>query len=137
MKKIVIAIPIYKNSLDTFEQYSLDYSLSALAEKRDLIFIGPQIIEQHYYSERYPSIPFLFFDSAFFASAAGYSQLLLSKAFYEKFTDYEFLLVLQTLPLCYAIKSITGAHSLLWCALGGWLYIILISVDLQATMDNS
>ena len=96
MKKIVIAIPIYKNSLDTFEQYSLDHSLSALAEKRDLIFIGPQIIEQHYYSERYPSIPFLFFDSAFFASAAGYSQLLLSKAFYEKFTDYEFLLVLQT-----------------------------------------
>jgi hypothetical protein len=96
MKKIATVIPVYKDSLDSFEKYSLDHSLSVLLDKRDIFFIAPETLDQSYYTEHYPSIPFILFNAVCFESIAGYNRLLLSLSFYEQFSDYEFLLILQT-----------------------------------------
>ena len=96
MEKIVTLIPVYKASLDTFERYSLDHSLAVLSNKRDIFFIAPETLDRQYYSEHYPAISFLAFNSSYFESIAGYNRLLLSSFFYEQFNHYEFLLVLQT-----------------------------------------
>ena len=96
MENLVLLIPVYKASLDKFEQFSLDHSLAILSENRNIFFIAPDTIDRQYYAEHYPSIPFIAFESCFFESIAGYNRLLLSTDFYQRFRNYEFLLILQT-----------------------------------------
>jgi hypothetical protein len=96
MQQVVIVIPVYKRFLDDFEQYSLDRSLFSLSGKKgDIFFIAPPSLNHDYYSERYPDIPFILFNENYFESIAGYNRLLLSSMFYQRFDDYEFLLILQ------------------------------------------
>ncbi len=95
MQQVLVLVPIYKSELDSFEQYSLDHSLSVLA-RRKVCFIGPEGLDLGYYSERYGSVPFLSFDSACFESIPGYNRMLLSSMFYQRFIDHEFVLILQT-----------------------------------------
>lgn len=95
MEKIVILVPIYKNTLDPLERYSLDRSLSVLGG-RDVLFIGSETLDRKYYSEHYPAIPFVAYDALYFSSIVGYNQLLLSQAFYSSYSAYEFMLILQT-----------------------------------------
>ncbi|MFA6014055.1 MAG: DUF5672 family protein [Gallionellaceae bacterium] len=93
--KVAILIPIYKVNLDLFEQYSLDHSISVLLG-RELFFVGPQDLALNYYSERYPNLPFIPYESVFFSSIKGYNLLLLSQGFYAQFNQFEFMLILQT-----------------------------------------
>ena len=96
MKKIVTLVPVYKKTLDSFELFSLDHSLSVLSKGRDVFFIASETLDQNYYSERYPGIPFITFQAVYFESIPGYNRLLLGSFFYERFREYEFMLVLQT-----------------------------------------
>jgi Protein of unknown function (DUF5672) len=96
MKKIVTLIPVYKTRLDDFENFSLSYSLARLSADRAVFFIAPESIEQGFYFQHYPQIPFIFFESHYFQSIVGYNHLLLNPAFYQQFIDYEFMLILQT-----------------------------------------
>lgn len=93
--KVVVLVPLYKSSLDQLEKYSLDHSLAAL-QGRAVIFIGPKELDRSFYSEHYASVPFDLFDPPCFESVQEYNRLLLSPAFYEHFSAYEFLLILQT-----------------------------------------
>jgi hypothetical protein len=77
------------------EQFSVDQSLSALSGQ-EKVFIGPINLDRRYYSVHYASIPYVSFDDACFASIQSYNHLLLSPAFYQRFADYEFMLILQT-----------------------------------------
>lgn len=95
MQRAVVLIPIYKPELDPLEAYSLDKSIATLAGK-DIRFIGPKGLDTGLYAERYPSIPFIGFDEASFASIPGYNRLLLSAGFYQQFAEFEFMLILQT-----------------------------------------
>ena len=95
MDTVVILVPIYKRDLSALETYSLDKSLSVL-EGRRVMFIGPQGLDRKNYTTRYPFIPFIEFPSVYFESIPGYSRLLLSPAFYLYFSDFEFVLILQT-----------------------------------------
>ena len=95
MSDVAIVIPIYKPGLDDLEYFSLDYSLSNL-QARNIVFIGPEKLDRRLYSERYPGLPFIGFEDASFSSIQGYNRLLLSTAFYERFPEYEFMLILQT-----------------------------------------
>ena len=78
----IVLIPIYQPLLSVLEQFSLDHSLPLLAG-RDVRFIGPRGLDYGYYQLRYPGIPFEAFDPVYFASIAGYNQLLLSPAFFD------------------------------------------------------
>jgi hypothetical protein len=95
MSNVVILVPIYKNSLDPLERYALDHSLSVMIGRK-ILFIGSENLGRQYYSEHYPTIPFVAYDAVYFASVVGYNQLLLSKAFYNAYAAYEFMLILQT-----------------------------------------
>ncbi len=95
IKNIVILIPVYKPVLDELECRSLSCSIAALPG-REIFFIGPSSLDRKVYSDSYANIPFLGFDDGCFSSIEGYNRLLLSQEFYEKFFDYEFMLVLQT-----------------------------------------
>lgn len=95
MANLIIIVPIYKPTLDDLEKYSLDFSLAALPG-RLVVFIGPSDLNLDYYAAQYPSIQFIGFDNACFASIQGYNRLLLNPAFYQQFSAYEHMLILQT-----------------------------------------
>ena len=93
--KVAVLVPIYKAELSPLEAYSLDLSLRQL-EGRVIFFIAPSGLQRGYYEQRYPGVPFMFFDPVHFASIPGYSRLLLDENFYRRFIDHEFVLILQT-----------------------------------------
>lgn len=95
MQSVIVLVPIYKNSLDPLETYSLDKSLAALPG-RDVRFVGPANLNLDFYTERYGKIVFDSFDNESFASIPGYNRLLLSPAFYQQYLAWEFMLILQT-----------------------------------------
>ncbi len=92
---VVVLVPIYQPALSDLETYSLDHSLP-LIKGRDVRFIGPRDLDLSFYKARYPSVTFDAFEPLDFASIAGYSGLLLSQAFHERYAAFEFMLILQT-----------------------------------------
>jgi len=93
---LIVLIPVYKPRLDDQECFSLNYSLSILAENRKLVFIAPEALDQSFYNQNFPAIPIILFQNSYFDSIEGYNRLLLNPSFYQQFSDYEFLLILQT-----------------------------------------
>jgi hypothetical protein len=95
MLDLAVLVPVYKADLDELEHYSLDQSLRVL-KKRIIFFIAPENLDIAYYRKHFPGVPFIYFAPDSFASIVGYNRLLLSTAFYSRFVDYEFVLILQT-----------------------------------------
>ena len=92
---VVILIPIYQPSLGVMDQFSLDHSIPLL-KGRDVRFIGPRGLDRSFYITRYPEVPFDAFEPEDFASIPGYSRLLLSLSFHERYSTFEFMLILQS-----------------------------------------
>ena len=96
MRKILtILIPVYKPGLNLLEQFSVDYLLTR-ALSRELKFVAPVDLNVAYYRDRYPQIQFEKFPSHYFESIAGYNELLLSALLYERFLNYDYILIHQT-----------------------------------------
>ena len=95
MRNVVVLIPVYKEDMDHREQYSLTHSLKVLAG-RDIVFIGPRGLDMKTTTRQFGTYPCMAFDDSCFASVQGYSRLLLSTGFYQQFSDYEYVLILQT-----------------------------------------
>ena len=94
-QQVVAAIPIYQPTLPAMDQYSLDQSVRVLAG-RDLVFIAPEGLDISYYQSRYPGLRYEFFQPEYFSSIQGYNRLLLGHPLHDRFSAYEFLLILQT-----------------------------------------
>jgi hypothetical protein len=92
---VVVLIPIYKPRFDGLEQFAVDYSLAVMGRRRDVAFAAPQGLDVSYYRERYPQARYETFAPEFFASVDAYSRLLLDAAFYRRFDDRDFVLLLQ------------------------------------------
>ncbi len=93
-KQVVICIPIYKNTLSPFEQASLK-QLNKILGNYPRVFFAPDTLKFDFgtYGE---GIRIERFPDYYFSSVISYSALLLSREFYQRFTDYEYMLVYQT-----------------------------------------
>lgn len=92
---VIVLVPIYLPILTGQDLFSLDYSIEKLRTRR-VHFVAPEGMDTSFYTLRYPGTQVDRFDAAHFASVQGYSRLLLSESFYERYIDHEFLLILQT-----------------------------------------
>jgi hypothetical protein len=112
MNNLLILIPIHKECLSEIENFSLKYSLSKLNLNRHIRFIAPDSLNISFYIKNFKNIEIDFFDDYFFKSTQTYSELLLSKFFYQYYLDFNYLLILQT-------DSIIFYDNLnYWCSLG-------------------
>jgi hypothetical protein len=93
---VVIVIPIYQANLSILEFFSLKHSLAVIKPSRQVCFIGPEGLDLSLYMVHFPKVPFVGLDKTHFESIQGYSRLLLTTSFYERFAAHEFMLVLQT-----------------------------------------
>jgi hypothetical protein len=101
LKRVAIGIPIYSSfeKLADFELCSLKRAASIL-NKYDVYFIQSKKINSEPYIDLFKkngvSAFKLIFDASYFISVNSYNKLLLSKYFYKKFKNYQFLLIYQT-----------------------------------------
>lgn len=90
-RNAIIAIPVYKNSLNQFEQISLIQG-SAIFDKYTITYIAPESLNVDY---GIGNIKIEKFSNEYFKNTATYSELLLSPSFYQRFEKYEYMLIYQ------------------------------------------
>ena len=61
----------------------------------DIHWVAPQSLDMRYYIENFNAEHIQRFEDAYFQNIEGYNRLLVSMSFYERFGDYEFMLICQ------------------------------------------
>lgn len=90
-------IPIYRDQPQPMEVLSLQRCLAILS-KYPLVFVGPAGLDRSWYEEfckKKQGVTFEEFDPGYFSSIEGYSELLTSNKFYERFLQFRFILIHQ------------------------------------------
>lgn len=90
---VVIAIPIYKNTLSPTEEISLR-QLNKVLGKYPRVFIAPKSLDYDFGSLG-EGIGVERFDDRWFQGVTAYSCLMMQKSFYERFAAYEYMLLYQ------------------------------------------
>ena len=90
---VVVVIPVYKNNLDVYESISLEQAHRVLGQY-EIRFIAPRGWRATYggFSD---NIKVEYFEAHFFQSKHTYSRLMLSPDFYNRFIDFEYMLIYQ------------------------------------------
>lgn len=94
LKLVNVIIPIYKEKLDTYEALSLRQVCHVL-QNYPLTVIKPRGLDLQNLSRQYPLLAFEEFDSDYFTGISGYNRLMMSEIFYQRFTDYKYILIYQ------------------------------------------
>lgn len=91
----VVGIPVYKPDLTNDEGKSLQQCFRVLKNQK-IILIAPNCLDTTNYDKAVGcTIDVYRFGNQFFKGIQGYNNLLLSNDFYQKFKQYEYLLIYQ------------------------------------------
>lgn len=90
-KLAVVAIPVYRGTLEWWEKVSLAQARRVFGAY-DICFFAPNSLGLPYAGQ---NARIERFDDASFQNRDAYSRLMLSTEFYERFSDYEYLLLYQ------------------------------------------
>lgn len=94
MNNCAVVIPVYKKTFDEDEIFSISHSLINL-KGHDIYWVAPQSLDINYYIEKFNAVNFVKFEDEFFKNIEGYNRLLVSLEFYQRFINYEFMLICQ------------------------------------------
>lgn len=110
-KQCVVIFPTY-TSLKSYESGALENAIR-MTDGFKKVFIAPQSFQfDSTYSDELQSIEVVRFADYFFEGIEGYNSLMLSKEFYDRFSDYEYMLIHQ------ADAYIFKPELVYWCNLG-------------------
>lgn len=93
-KQVAVVIPIYKPTLSKFEEISLSQCMKVLAGY-PIIAIVPESLETSAITDFNLFQRSETFPDHFFKDVQRYNELMLSSSFYQRFLDYEFILIHQ------------------------------------------
>ena len=91
LKRVVIVVPVYKEELLATEEISLQQVRRVLGHY-PTVFVAPERMRDSF---DLCGCDVEYFADEYFISTASYSELLLSPMFYERFGDYEYMLIYQ------------------------------------------
>lgn len=94
MKPVAIIIPVYKTNLSAHEEISLEQCIRIMG-KHPIVLVKPETLAVHHLISIYPNLQVETFAEDYFRSLQGYNRLLCSDCFYERFADYEYILICQ------------------------------------------
>ena len=94
MEKVAVVIPIYKSSLNEYEELSLSQCVSILG-KHPLVLVAPQTLDVSFLTKWNTDFEIVRFDDSYFQSTKTYNQLLTNQEFYRAFTRFEYILIYQ------------------------------------------
>lgn len=92
--KVAIVIPIYKKQPTQEELISLQQAIKILGNY-SLILVCPNSLKIENYILNYDYFLVERFKDSFFKSIDGYNKLMMSKQFYHRFFNYEYILIYQ------------------------------------------
>lgn len=97
--KCIIVIPVYKESISDIEELSLRRLIKTIDGNRPIVVVTHKSVCLNAYSAIFQEYARDFsvslFRKGYFDGVKGYSKLLLSEAFYRRFSAYAFMLVYQ------------------------------------------
>jgi len=112
--KIVIVIPVYKNP-DTDEMVSLRRCCQVLS-RYEMALVCPESFDTTVFQGLWKEYGLQLhedrFSTSYFANIAGYNRLMLSREFYARYADYDYMLIYQ--PDAYVFEDKLEE----WCAKG-------------------
>lgn len=91
-KKVAIVIPRYRKTLSKDDRLSLKY-LDKFLNRYDKFYFTPQSLDKK--RIRSKGFKITKFPDYFFKNRETYNELLLTEDFYQKFSDYEYILIYQ------------------------------------------
>lgn len=100
---VAIVVPTYKQHLTSDEKISLNHLTHFLGDYPKYL-LAPKSLKVNY-----QGFQFKRFDDKFFQSTATYSDLMLSKRFYEAFSKYKYVLIFQLDALVFSDQLVQ------WC----------------------
>lgn len=96
--KCVVTIPIYKSKPSKGEEASFRQGLTVLCNHDIVVYTYPELDLSEYEqiaTEIGKTYRTAFFDRNYFTSVRSYNRLCLERSFYERFTQYKYLLIYQ------------------------------------------
>ena len=93
MQEVVVVIPIYKPVPDKLEKLSFEQCINVLPYP--ISIVAPTSLDVSYYKQKSKQIFIQRFDDDFFTSINSYNKLLLSKIFYKRFENFNYMLIHQ------------------------------------------
>lgn len=97
-KQVCIVIPVYKETLAESEIIALRQCLNVLGDY-DIYLNCPQSLDLQFYQKLFAQsskqLNVQKFNDKYFIGLTGYNHLLTSSFFYEKYLDYEYMLIYQ------------------------------------------
>ena len=115
MSRNVIVIPAYKDQLTASEILSIKQCLSVL-KAHDIRIVCPTTLNRSCYKALFEEynreLECVEFDPSYFKSINGYNSLLLSTDFYNRFAQWDYMLLYQ--PDAFVFKDELDY----WCSLG-------------------
>ena len=101
--KNVVVIPVYKKVISETEIISLKRCFEVLG-KHDIVLVAPQTLDlSFYFSLINTELKIERFKDHYFQNIAGYNSLQLSVEFYERFLNYDYMLIYQL--DCYVFRD--------------------------------
>lgn len=93
-KEVAVVVPIYRDQLSEFEEISLRSIVSVLG-KYPLVFVKPQTLKLERVGRLFPGLSEENFADDYFKNIHAYNTLMLSPQFYERFQEYQYILIAQ------------------------------------------
>lgn len=93
--RCAVVIPVYKTELSKDEEKCVKRYVKVL-DGESLFFIAPEHIDKTYYEKNFPSVKWMLFEDKYFTGTKSYNHLLLNVKFYERFGEYDYMLIAQT-----------------------------------------
>lgn len=95
-KKSCIVIPVYQTKLDNTEIVSLNQTLS-IFKNEQIFIVSPNSLNLESFLESYNlnTKNVIRFADDYFKNIDGYNKLLMDSIFYEKFLEYDYMLICQ------------------------------------------
>lgn len=113
-EQVAIVIPVYKPTVNLNERISLEQGFRIL-RNYPFVLVCPETMDVSYYMQTAITFGVTLmierFDPAFFNGLAAYNGMMMSVRFYQRFSDFKYVLIYQT--DAYVFRD----ELLLWCRL--------------------
>lgn len=92
MKQVCVLIPMYQPRLNGVEQTAFDNIYNSLSG-HNVTLLKPHSLDFRHLKKDYPQLAVQSFDESYFQGFNPFNRLMLSDEFYERFSDFEYLLI--------------------------------------------
>lgn len=93
-KLVSVVIPVYKSTLTDLEVIAYKQCMKVLSSRYTIIIVHPEGLQLPSLLQSNNHVK-ITFEAVYFQNIDGYNNLLISKQFYQRFSDYTYILIYQ------------------------------------------